>query len=442
MSKNLQEAVLSSRNARDRLPIGLHWRGVDVDIHLGFRKSAKGGKWLARCYVGDGKYWQKVIGVADDVVHEGAMDYATAMSAAKAAVVEERQQRTRKLQGQPVTVASCVQEYILMRNKRDSKRAGTEKRSDADYKLSAYVLADEKLAEIEIQDLTEADLGRWRDGLPKRLAATTINRIVNDFRAALISGAALRPAAERSLLNEVLKQGFRPLDTVVDDFSEVRENQILNDDQVRRIIDVARKYDSEEGDFFRLVVILAATGARFSQVARLTVGDLQPENNRIMMPSSWKGKNKTLSLTPLPLGEDVISLLINVHDGRKSGDALLERWTHRQISGTKWVREKRGPWTTPSQMTQKWKAVMSEIELSGFVPYALRHSSIVRSIRMGIPLRLIAATHDTSAGIIEKTYSRFIADGLSEIAARAVVPLVGINEAMTIIPDVQPNERS
>lgn len=429
MSKNLQEAVLSSRNARDRLSAGVHWRGIDVDIHLGYRKSAKGGKWLARYYIGNGKYWQSVIGVADDIVQEGAMDYAIAMSAAKAAVVEERQQRTRKLQGQPVTVASCVEEYILKRNKRDSRRARKDKRSDADYKLTAYVLEDEKLAKIEIQDLTEEDLGRWRDGLPEKLAPTTINRIANDFRAALNSGAALRPAAERSLLNEVYKQGFRPLETVVNDSSEVRENQILNDEQVRQIIDVARKDDTEEGDFFRLVVVLAATGARFSQVARLTVGDLQPENNRIMMPSSLKGKNKAPILIPLPLGEDVISLLMEVHYGRKPEDALLERWTHRQISGNKWEREKRGPWSTPSEMTRKWKAVMSKIELSGFVPYALRHSSIVRSIRMNIPIRLVASTHDTSVAMIEKTYSRFIADGLSEISARAVVPLVSTQKA-------------
>ena len=429
MSKNLQEAVLSSRNARDRLPIGVHWRGVDVDIHLGFRKSAKGGKWLARCYIGNGKYWQRVIGVADDVVKEGVMDYATAMSAAKAAVVEERQQRKRKIQGQPVTVASCVNKYIIMRNKRDRKRTGTEKRSDADYKLSAYVLADEKLAEIEIQDLTEADLGFWQAGLPERLADSTINRIVNDFRAALNLGVASLPASERSLPGEVLKHGLRSLDVVDNVTPGARENQILNDDQVRRIIDAVRNSDTKDGDFFRMVVVLAATGARFSQVARLSVGDFQPENHRIMMPSSLKGRNTSTNLIPLPLGEDVISLLMDIHNGRNHEEFLLERWTHRQVLGNKWVHDKRGPWTTPSQMTRKWKTVMSEIGLSKFVPYALRHSSIVRSIRMNIPIRLVASTHDTSVAMIEKTYSRFIADGLSEISARAVVPLVSTKKA-------------
>jgi hypothetical protein len=30
------------------------------------------------------------------------------------------------------------------------------------------------------------------------------------------------------------------------------------------------------------------------------------------------------------------------------------------------------------------------------IPYALRHSSIVRAIRSGLPIRLVAALHETS----------------------------------------------
>jgi hypothetical protein len=58
------------------------------------------------------------------------------------------------------------------------------------------------------------------------------------------------------------------------------------------------------------------------------------------------------------------------------------------------------------------------------VPYSLRHSSIVRGIREGLPIRLDAALHDTSVEMIERHYSRWITEGLDELAARAVVPLV------------------
>jgi hypothetical protein len=41
---------------------------------------------------------------------------------------------------------------------------------------------------------------------------------------------------------------------------------------------------------------------------------------------------------------------------------------------------------------------------------SLRHSSIVRSLLAGTPIRLTATLHDTSIAMIERTYSAFIAD--------------------------------
>jgi hypothetical protein len=42
--------------------------------------------------------------------------------------------------------------------------------------------------------------------------------------------------------------------------------------------------------------------------------------------------------------------------------------------------------------------------------YALRHSSIVRGLLRGVPIRVVAVTHDTSVVMIERTYSRHIID--------------------------------
>jgi site-specific recombinase XerD len=42
--------------------------------------------------------------------------------------------------------------------------------------------------------------------------------------------------------------------------------------------------------------------------------------------------------------------------------------------------------------------------------YALRHSSIVRQLLAGVPARVVAAGHDTSVVMIERTYSHHIGD--------------------------------
>lgn len=74
-------------------------------------------------------------------------------------------------------------------------------------------------------------------------------------------------------------------------------------------------------------------------------------------------------------------------------------------------------------MVRPWRAICEKAEVRGVIPYALRHSSIVRGIRAGLPIRLVAALHDTSVAMIERHYARWIADGLDELAARAIIEL-------------------
>jgi hypothetical protein len=66
-------------------------------------------------------------------------------------------------------------------------------------------------------------------------------------------------------------------------------------------------------------------------------------------------------------------------------------------------------------------------ELAGinknFVVYSLRHSSIVRGLRAGLPVELVGKLHDTSAVMISKHYAAYIIDAMDEVTARAVIPL-------------------
>jgi sRNA-binding protein len=54
-------------------------------------------------------------------------------------------------------------------------------------------------------------------------------------------------------------------------------------------------------------------------------------------------------------------------------------------------------------------------------PYTLRHSSIIRSIRANVPLRLIAHDHDTSAQMIEQVYARFIPKTTDDVTRKALL---------------------
>ena len=67
MSRTLREAQLTTKNARAGLPTGLHWRGLDLEVHLGYRKGKRGGVWLVRWRSGKG-YRQAPLGTADDTM--------------------------------------------------------------------------------------------------------------------------------------------------------------------------------------------------------------------------------------------------------------------------------------------------------------------------------------------------------------------------------------
>jgi hypothetical protein len=53
--------------------------------------------------------------------------------------------------------------------------------------------------------------------------------------------------------------------------------------------------------------------------------------------------------------------------------------------------------------------------------YALRHSSIVRQLLDNVPLRIVAANHDTSVAMIERTYSAFISDHSDAVVRRTLL---------------------
>jgi integrase len=398
--------------------------------------------WLVRWRNhGDGaNYLQAPLGTADDAISEGNLDFAAALRTARAFVEQLRRKAAAEANGPVPTVRSVVEAYMAVRNERESRRRGQPVRSHATRNLTRSVLGQPKrgeqhpavaparLADIALSDLTEADLTAWRNGLPSTQKAATKARTVNNLRAALNAAYAAHRRHLDPSFPAIVKYALKPED-VEDPDPIARENQILTDAQVARLISTARDLDA---DVFRLVVVLAATGARLSQVVRIRVGDVQREKGRIMVPPSRKGKgaNKRTDI-PVPVGKDVIDALQPAMTRRAAGELLLQKQTFRR-TGIVWQRDGRGAWRHPTELSTHWKVIRERSGLPDVIPYALRHSSIVRGLRANLPIRLVAALHDTSVLQIERHYAKWVAEGLEELAARAVVPL--IDQEAAIVP--------
>ncbi|AMS40510.1 tyrosine-type recombinase/integrase [Aminobacter aminovorans] len=435
MSRTLTEAALSTENARKSLPEGTHWRGLNADVHLGYRKQKRGGKWLVRWYQGEQKYKQETFGTADDgkLLADGVNCFSYEQAKAEAARIVSlaRADELASIDGPAPTIRIAVEEYASARDERETaQQRGKRGRGDARQRLTKHVLSA-PVANIALHALAELDLVRWRAALPKGLAESTVRRVVNDFKAALNAAAVKYRSRLPAELAVIIKNGF------ASKFAETptaRDKSALPDGDIRRILIATAAIDTRDGwdgDLLRMVAVLAATGARFSQVSRMMVGDVQLAQSRLMVPTSRKGRGtKKASHIATRVGDDVLETLRPAVAGRRAKDPLLERWRHKQSKGSgsqgpQWVRDKRGPWLNATELTRPWQAIITAAGLpADVVPYALRHSSIVRQLRTGLPVRLVAALHDTSTIMIESHYSAAIIDALDALSAGAVVPLM------------------
>src|SRR6266404_3757519 len=251
MAKTLKEAPITTRNARARLPAGLHWRGIDPETHLGYRKGKRGGGWLVRWRNGAG-YRQAPIGTADDAIETGTPDYNAAIRAARAACEAARAEAKAKADGPLLTVRSAVEPYIAARNARHSRRTGRTVQSDADHRLSHYVIGQKargkreavppsQLADVPLHALKESDLVTWRTNLPAELKDTTKQRLINDLRAALNAAHATNRKRLDAAFATVVKHGLKAVKADDDnDIPIARENQVLSDAQVAHVLRTAQ----------------------------------------------------------------------------------------------------------------------------------------------------------------------------------------------------------
>ncbi|WP_027037080.1 tyrosine-type recombinase/integrase [Mesorhizobium ciceri] len=437
MARTRVDAQITTRNARKQLKPRKkpYCRSLGPTVAIGYQRKQRGGVWQVVQSLGSKRYRVEQIGIADDFLEANGVnvyDFEQAKSAAVARIASWHADDRASADGPAPTVRSAVEIYMEMQEARERAVQGKGRlRGDARLRLSRHVLSD-VVADIVLHTLKEADLARWRDRRSVNLSVSTVRRIVNDLKAALNAAAVKHRPQLPPDMAIIIKNGLSAGEAAP---PLARDQAALPDADIRRIIEAARTVDTEDdwdGDLLRMILVLSATGARFSQVARMTVSDVQASQSRLMVPTSRKGRGtKNTTHIGVRVGADVIALLHPAIAGRRRGEPLLERWRHVQAKGTetqppRWVRNTRGPWGAATELTRPWLEIVTRAGFpSEVVPYALRHSSIVRQLRAGLPVRLVAALHDTSTAMIERHYASAIVDMLDDLSAGAVIPLIG-----------------
>jgi integrase len=241
-------------------------------------------------------------------------------------------------------------------------------------------------------------------GLKEKMEPSSVNRTRSGLRAALELAATLD---HRITNRHVFRLGLRGLPG-----SNKARRIVLVDADVLRIVKAAYEDDRAFG---LLVDVLAVTGARLSQAARLTCADLQGDrpDPRLMMPSSFKGRGqKKITHRPVPITPVLAAALKNAAGDRPAEAPLL-----RKRDGTAWQATSTGDHRDLFRRAVE----RAEMGIAGVTSYALRHSSIVRALLGGVPVAVVAQQHDTSVREIEAHYAAYILDYSDALSRRALL---------------------
>jgi len=380
---------------------------------IGYRRTAGAGTWVARRSDGAGGKAEKALGLADDYAPaDGVKVLSWPMAQAAALAYDPTAGKASDTAAPPVTVSLVLERYAA-----DIRTRG----GDVGNATRLRHHLPENVLNKAVTSLTVTDLRGWRDGLVKTLAPSSVNRTSTVLKAALNSAAD----ADQGVTITSRAPWEIGLKTLAD--AEESRNVVIPDSEIAKIVGAA--YGQSHG-FGMLVEVLAVTGSRYSQVAALTVGDLLDSNGepRLMVPTSKKGKGtKRVLRRPVPVPKSLTKKLREAAGDRPDGAPLLVHST-----GDAWAHaEQARPFRAAVLAAGLDMGAIHPFALEEMTTYMLRHSSIVRDLLRNVPVRLVAAKHDTSVSQIERTYSKYISDHADGISRGAMVDL---GEIVTIPP--------
>ena len=371
-------------------------------IALGYRRNASGfGAWSVRFADGSASGWLKKFGTADDLEpadNKHVFNYDQALvQARKLARGEANADTATGATGfAPITLGEALDAYEV-----DLKARG-----GSIYNASSPRghLAPQLLAK-PVALLDAKELRKWRDGLlDKNLQPSSVVRYCKSLRTALNLAASHDKRIQNA---DAWEAG---LETLPD--ATVARNVILGDRDVSRLVAASYAHDAKLGLY---VDVLATTGARPSQAARLLVEDLHGgAKPRLTMPKSAKGGSKNRAARKrerlsLPITPALAAKLKQAAKGRPDDAPLL-----LQDNGLSWGGS--------DDYREDIAGIVKALKLDAKATlYALRHSSIVRALLRGLPIRLVAASHDTSVQQVETTYSKYITDHSDDISRAALL---------------------
>src|SRR5215212_3825152 len=414
MARTIRDANLETRTARSRLQPRPkpYYRSLEPGLHLGYRKPLRGaGKWVGRYYTGGQAYTVEMIGTSDDFSDADGvaiLDYWQAQAAARRRMVQRAHATAGKQR--PLTVADVMDRYLAFLD--DNRKTG----ADARYRDRAFI--GPKLGELEVAALTAERLRRWHADLAKspprlrtRAGEPQRHRAARDDVIEALR--ARRASANRTLtvlkaaLNRSWRDGAASSDSAwrrVEPFEEVSAARI----RYLSIAEAQRLINACDLEFRPLVQAALQTGARYGELARLTVADFNADAGTIGVRQAKSGKPRHIILT-----DEGTALFRQLCAGRAGSDLILMKRDGRQWGKSHQVR--------PMAAACEHAKIRPPIGI-----HTLRHTWASHAVMGGVPLLVVAKNLGHSDTRMCEAHYSHLAPGFMAEAIRAGAPRFGI----------------
>jgi integrase len=269
---------LENRSGRMKLKPGtkVYWRTVVGTLTLGYQRRHAGsaGRWIVRSYVGDEKYRQLPLALADDYEPSNGVAILTFEEASERVRQNHRTGRGPDRPLSIITIADAIADYVAWLKTHRATGHESEQR--------AAKLILPALGKVRLSDLTTQQLIRWRDAMAEQPALIRSRPgAPQNYRRAPVTAEhrrSRRATANRMLtilkaaLNKTFHDGHVGSDVAwrrVKPFEKTSAARpgYLTADQCTRLVNAA------DPDFRLLVRGGLETGCRFGELAAAKVRD-------------------------------------------------------------------------------------------------------------------------------------------------------------------------
>ena len=370
MANQIDTKAKRERLAKRREP---YWHKLVLGGYLGYRVGAKGGSWIARYRIEDGKQNYKSLTLPP---HLPQNEYDTAVAEASRWFDGINKGNRAK----PGTIKEATDNYIEYLKHDRTARAT----ADAQGRINLHILP--WFGNTSLERMTTLDIRKWHHSFlaegsdeETRKSKATANRNLTTLKAILNLAYGDGLVQSKKPWGQVKK--FKGVECAREDY--------LNRSQVKKLL------DASEDHFHTLLLAGVLTGARYGELAQLKACDLDKRRDTLDIPQGKTGPRE------FPLTQRTKAFFAEQAKGKLPEAPLLTK------NGV-------DPWGHGDQ-TKLMREVVEKAKLPrSVVFYTLRHSFIADLINE-MSVFNIAKITGTSIDMIEKHYGKLIKDRVIEV---------------------------